>query len=148
MVSDMTSDDRTDVPRRTLISGRTLVELAPRIGMFLGDRAEMVEVDRTEPRPGGGCGRRGTGGDGTGILAHFDPRRSPQCAEALKRSHPRWGADRVRIELAKDPALHEVPLPKRSRLAAFFKARCPACVTVYKPRPPAPRGGRKASAVT
>ena len=82
----------------------------------------MVEV-WPEPRP---CGLRAprNGRGGTGILAHFDPRVA-QCAEALKRSHPGWGADRVRIELAKDPALHELPLPKRSRLAAFFQGTLP-----------------------
>ena len=73
----------------------------------------------------------------TGILSRFDERIADKSL-THKRSHPRWGADRVLIELRKEPELTALKLPKRSRLAAFFKERCPECVASRKPRKPAP----------
>jgi transposase len=126
------------------LNGRTLVELAEELGCSWETARKWWKRGRNRGLTGLQEGRKGR--SRTGILAHFDPRIA-QAAEGLKRSHPRWGADRVRIELARDATLQGLPLPKRSRLAAFFKARCPECVTIYKPRPPVPRGGRKARAV-
>lgn len=71
-----------------------------------------------------------------GILSRFDPRVA-QKALVLKRSHKRWGADRVLVALRADPELQGLKLPSRSRLSAFFKERCPECVASRKPRPPA-----------
>jgi hypothetical protein len=68
-------------------------------------------------------------------------------AETYKRKHRGWGADRVLIELGQEESLQGLALPGRSRLAAFFKARCPECVAVYQSPPPAPAQGQKAQAV-
>jgi len=72
-----------------------------------------------------------------GVLAHFAP-SVVQAALALKQSYPRWGPNRVLVELRARPELQEFPLPSRSRLAAFFKVRCPECVARHKARPPKP----------
>lgn len=54
-----------------------------------------------------------------GLLARFDPQIAP-VAVALKCSHPRWGPNRVLVELRTHPQLKGLPLPSRSRLAALF----------------------------
>jgi transposase-like protein len=68
-----------------------------------------------------------------GPLAQFVPELKAQ-AVALKHVHPRWGAARVRIELAQQPAWAGQALPSVSRLAALFKAACPEAVHVRVPR--------------
>jgi hypothetical protein len=59
------------------------------------------------------------------------PTRGPlsHCAEALRgrvrqlrRSHPGWGPETLRLELAADPHLAGQALPSRASLAAFLKA--------------------------
>lgn len=76
------------------------------------------------------CGR-----SATGILSQFD-RRVADKALTLKHRHPGWGADRVLVELERDPELEGLRLPHRSRLAAFFKACCPECVAARRARQP------------
>jgi transposase-like protein len=86
-----------------------------------------------------GLQTRGYGSPRQGALAFFSE-LVRQAALALKRAHRRWGPNRVRVELQGDPQFQGVPLPSRSRLAAFFKERCPECVATPKPRPaPPPR---------
>jgi len=87
-----------------------------------------------------GLRQRRRGRRASGALSQFDPRVAEQ-AEGYKRAHPGWGADRVRIALREDPALAGLALPHRSRLAAFFQARCPECVALYRHRPPRPPQG-------
>lgn len=82
----------------------------------------------------------------SGMLSAFDPRVAKQ-AEFYKRQHHGWGADRVRIELGKDRELLGLPLPKRSRLAAFFKQCCPDCLGQHEPRPTSPASQIKVTAV-
>lgn len=79
---------------------------------------------------------RRCGANRTRILARFDERVVDK-ALTHKRSHPRWGADRVLVELRKDSQLAGLKLPGRSRLAAFFNACCPECVGSRQPRRPA-----------
>ncbi len=81
-----------------------------------------------------------------GILSQFDERVA-QKAETYKREHRGWGADRVRLEMQHDGALQGLKLPKRSRLAAFFKVRCPDYLAHHEPRPPSPSSLIKAKAV-
>lgn len=126
------------------LNGRSLVELARELGCSWETARKWWKRGRNAGLAGLRQRRKGRGS--AGILSQFDPRIA-QTAETLKRAHPGWGADRVRIELTQDPTLQGQPLPKRSRLAAFFKQCCPECVTVYKARPPAPGGGQKARAV-
>jgi transposase InsO family protein len=72
----------------------------------------------------------------TGILSRFAPAIIIQ-ALAFKRSHRRWGPNRVLVELRRDPTLPGLALPSPSRLAVLFKAECPDCVAVRHPRKPA-----------
>jgi transposase len=126
------------------LQGQTLRELAEELGC-------SVETVRKWWRKGRKIGieglkRQRQGRRATGTLSQYDPLVAQQ-AEAYKRQHRGWGADRVLIELGKDPQLAGLKLPKRSRLAAFFKERCPECVKRYKAQPPAPASIHKARAV-
>ncbi len=50
---------------------------------------------------------------------------SPQVSEAVRRlraEHPGWGPQTLRLELRKEPALHEQSIPCRSQVAAFLHA--------------------------
>jgi transposase len=65
-----------------------------------------------------------------------------QASLKLKREHKRWGANRVLIELQKDPALAGLAYPSRSRLYAFFHQECPECLSIWtqhKDVPPPPQ---------
>ncbi len=107
------------------LEGKTLEEAAAEVGCSVScarkwwrrGRDEGLKGLRERPR---GPARRGT-------LSRFDPRVA-RAALALKHRHPRWGADRVLVELGDDPELEGLRLPGRSRLAAFFKEQCPECV--------------------
>jgi hypothetical protein len=68
-----------------------------------------------------------------GALAHFAPSVA-QMALTLKQRYPRWGPNRVLVELHAQPQFREFKLPSASRLAAFFTERCPECVVRHKPR--------------
>lgn len=81
-----------------------------------------------------GLPTRHQGRRATGLLSHFGP-RVVTTALALKRQHPGWGAQRVRVELEQTSALAGAALPHRSQLAAFFRSQCPDCVAGRHPRP-------------
>lgn len=126
------------------LNGQTLPELAQELNCSVETARKWWRKGRQQGLEGLRAGRRGRGA--TGILSQFDP-RVVEKAETYKRQHHGWGADRVLIELGQQEQLRGLAFPGRSRLAAFFKARCPECVAVYQPRPPAPTPGRKAQAV-
>ena len=65
-----------------------------------------------------------------GVLSRFS-HLVQQVSLKLKREHKRWGANRVLIELRKDPALAGLSLPSRSRLYAFFHQECPECLSIW-----------------
>ena len=69
----------------------------------------------------------------TGILSQFSERVRQRALE-LKRSHTRWGAARVLVELQQDDELNKDKLPSVSRLSAYFKQVCPECIKQYKPK--------------
>jgi transposase-like protein len=87
-----------------------------------------------------GLRERKRGRPARGAMAEF----SASVREAslkLKQDHKRWGANRVLIELSKDPALQGCRFPSRSRLYAFFHQACPECLSIWtkhKEVPPAP----------
>lgn len=115
------------------LQGRTLAELAAEVRCSLACARKWWRRGRDHGRQGLRAPRRGRGC--SGILSHFD-RSVADKAVALKHSHPRWGPERVLVELQRDPELASLQLPSRSRLAMFFKVRCPECVTKYSARPP------------
>jgi transposase InsO family protein len=115
--------------------GHTLPELAVEIACSLSCARKWWRVGRDKGLEGLRAPRGARGP--TGALSHFDPRIA-EVALTLKRQHRRWGANRVLVELEGHPEVKELPLPGRSRLALFFKERCPECVAVHTPRESAP----------
>lgn len=116
------------------LAGQTLPELATASRCSTGCARKWWRVGRDTGLAGLQAPRRGRGK--TGTLSQFDARVA-ETALALKREHCRWGADRVLVALKSNPELRGLRLPGRSRLAVFFKERCPECVAPRKPRAPA-----------
>ena len=126
------------------LKGQTHAELAEALGCSVETVRKWWKRGRKTGLEGLRQQRRGR--QTTGILSQFDERVA-QKAEAYKDKHRGWGADRVLIELRKEEQLAGLRLPKRSRLAAFFKARCPQAVKDYKARSPERPGLPKPQAV-
>lgn len=80
-----------------------------------------------------------------GILSSFAARLVEKSLE-LKRSHPRWGANRVLLELGRIPELAGFRPPSRSRLQAYFKQACPESVAIWTKHKQVPQPA-KATAV-
>jgi len=81
--------------------------------------------DGIQPRP---CGR-----PRCGILSTY-PSRVVEQAVALKQAHPHWGPANVKLELKRQPELHELALPSDARLSALFKAVCAEAVQPHHRR--------------
>jgi len=139
----LTEQERERIYRARL-EGKTLEEAAAEVGCSIScarkwwrrGRDEGLKGLRDRPR---GPARRGP-------LSRFDPRVA-KAALSLKRRHPRWGPNRVLVALRVDPELQGLRLPSPSRLAVFFKARCPECVAPRKPRLPKPSPPPRATGV-
>lgn len=56
----------------------------------------------------------------TGALGHF-PERVRETIREMRDANPGWGPDTIRAEWEKDPTCKGLPLPSRSRIAAFLK---------------------------
>ncbi len=126
------------------LQGKTLAELAAEL-----DCSEMcVRKWWRRLRDAGlpGLRTRPHGRPPQGVLSRFAP-QVRQTALQLKQRHPRWGADRVLVELRQAQPLHGLALPHRSRLATFFKRHCPECVAKRQPQPAAALPPPKAAAV-
>jgi transposase len=138
----------TEVERQRIYEGRVQGKTISDIAQALDRSPAVIRKWWRRVRDEGvvGLRTRPRGPKPRGTLSRFDPRVS-ETALQLKRGHQRWGADRVRAELHRDIRLDSLPLPSRSRLAAFFKDRCPECVAAYKPRPPTPPAPPPATAV-
>lgn len=122
---------------RGKLQGQPLAEVAAEVGCSLTCARKWWRVGRDRGLAGLSKPRRGRGASGP--LSHFAPQVAA-AALAYKQRHRRWGADRVLVEMKGDPALTDLALPQRSRLAAFFKERCPECVAGRKSHPrPQPR---------
>lgn len=116
---------------RDKLRGRTFSEIA-------ADLACSIETVRKWWRKAQHVGRQGLqstryGRPPTGLLSRFSP-SIITSALRLKRQNPRWGPDRVLVELRRDPALASLALPSRSRLALLFKAECPECLEPRRPK--------------
>lgn len=55
----------------------------------------------------------------TGPLGRAHP-RIKYVLLRLKRQHPGWGVDKLRLELTRRPSLHGIPIPQRTALAAYL----------------------------
>ncbi len=117
------------------IEGKSLEEMAEELHCSVSCVRKWWRQGRDEGLKGLHARHRGP--IRRGILSRFD-HRVVQTALTLKRRYPRWGADRVLVALRSAPELRGLPLPSRSRLAAFFKECCPECVAIRKSRPPGP----------
>ena len=115
--------------------GHTLIKLAAEVDCSPDCARKWWRVGRDKGLEGLRAPRCARGP--AGALSHFDPRIA-EVALTLKQEHHRWGADRMLVELEDHPEVKRLPLPGRSRLAAFFKERCPECVAVHTPRESAP----------
>ena len=80
-----------------------------------------------------------------GILSDFDVKVVSKSLE-LKRSHPRWGANRVMLALSSDPELAWLKRPSRSRLQAYFRETCPESISMWTKHKQVPKAA-KATAV-
>ncbi len=137
----------SDAERERIYQGRSQEKTIPAIALEL-DRSEAVVHKwsrRIRAEGVQGLRSRQRGRKAVGDLSSFDP-RVRQAALALKRTHRRWGADRVLVELRHDPQFSGVALPSRSRLAVFFKQQCPDCVAQRQPRRPTPTAPPQATA--
>lgn len=114
------------------LCGETLASAAQAIGCALSTARKWWRYGRDHGLCAFGVTRRGR--PPTGLLSSFAPCVA-EAALTCKRTHPRWGAVRVVLELAREPALSDLRLPKASRLAAFFKIQCPECVHTPHSRP-------------
>lgn len=114
------------------LKGHSLPELAAEVGCSVICARKWWRMGHRRGVEGLRLPRRGRGRKGT--LSRFDPRIADQ-ALTYKRAHRRWGAKRVLLELSEQPELKVLTLPSPSRLAVFFKERCPECVAARKPRP-------------
>jgi transposase InsO family protein len=71
------------------------------------------------------------------------PKRGPMSTYAqavveraieIKKGHPHWGPEMVKIEMAKEAGLKESKLPSAARLSVLFKQRCPEAVQPHQRR--------------
>lgn len=114
------------------LAGQTLAQVAAEVGCSVHTARKWWRVGRDRGLEGLRVARKTRGK--TGILSSFKPQVAEKALE-LKKRHPGWGAKRVLVELGRDPLSAEWHLPSRSRLAEFFKKRCPECVASRHPRP-------------
>lgn len=77
-----------------------------------------------------GLMERKRGRSSQGILSQFSV-EVQQVSVKLKREHKRWGANRVLLEMGKDPSLTDLVLPSRSRLYAYYRQHCSDCLNVW-----------------
>lgn len=68
-----------------------------------------------------------------GILSTY-PEAMRRQIQRLKCSHPRWGPDRIRVELAEDSRWQGRQLPSRSQIALYLKEACPEHVQRQRKR--------------
>lgn len=128
---------------REKLRGKTLTAIASEVGCSYECARKWWRVGRD----GGlvALAARRTGRQKIGVLSQFSERVRQRASE-LKRSHQRWGAARVLVELQQDEEMLGEKLPSASRLSTFFKHVCPESVNRYKAQqgkpaqtPPRPR---------
>jgi transposase len=109
-------------------AGQTLQQIAQALDLSYACVRKWWRRGRDEGLMG--LVERKRGRTAQGILSQFSA-QVRQASVKLKREHKRWGANRVLIELRKDPVLADLPLPSRSRLYPYFRQHCPDCLSVW-----------------
>jgi transposase InsO family protein len=125
------------------LRGQTLAQIATDLSCSVETVRKWWRYAREHGRTSLHLIRRGR--PAKGILSQFAPLVIAQ-ALALKRANPRWGADRVLVELLREQALQGLALPSRARLALLFKTECPDCIGLRQPKRPAPDPPERATA--
>lgn len=113
------------------LDGKTLANVAAEVGCSEPCARKWWRCGRDHGWQGLRQARRGRGPSGT--LSHFAPIVADK-ALAHKQEHQRWGAQRVLLQLQREPELDGLALPSNSRLAVYFKEKCPACVHTPRKR--------------
>lgn len=122
----------TQAEREQIYLKKQAGETLPQIAQVLGLSSTCVRKWWRRGRDEGITGliERKRGRPAQCILSHFSI-EVRQASLDLKRSHKRWGANRVLLEMRNDPALTDLPLPSRSRLYPYFRQHCPNCLNVW-----------------
>ncbi len=138
----------TEAERERIYQGKLQRKTESEIAAALERSVEVVHkwCQRIRQEGLAGLRTRRRGPTPQGVLSRFDPLMA-QTALSLKRSHPRWGPDRVLVEMGQDARFRGQVLPDRSRLSVFFRAKCPECVAASSPRSPKPSAPPLATAV-
>lgn len=120
----MGHDNRsTTLQQRIEISERALRhETDAQIAQTLGLRPSTVRKWRRRVKHRGRDGLASKmGRPPSGALGHAPP-EVRQALRELRRTHPGWGPETLRLECQKDLRFQEQSLPSRSRVAVFLKA--------------------------
>ena len=124
-----TRQPQTEAEKAYLAERRATGATYPDIAHDLGCAVETVrkparrQRDHTVPRARGRPAR--------GILSTY-PAKLVEPAVTVKRSPPHGGPANVRLELQRQSGLTAAALPRRARLSALFKARCPEAVQPHR----------------
>lgn len=123
-VQPLTKAEREQIYEGKL-QGKTQADIAQELGRSIYTVRKWWRRVRDEGGPGLACRKRGR--KPGGILSTFEAKMVDKALQ-LKQKHRRWGPDRVLVELAQVEGFSEPMLPHRSRLAQFYKEKCPECV--------------------
>jgi hypothetical protein len=110
------------------MAGQTLSQITQALGLSEACVRKWWRRGRDEGLLG--LVERKRGRPAQGILSQFSTQVC-QVSVKLKREHRRWGANRVLLEMRKDPTHVGLSLPSRSRLYAYFRQECPDCLNVW-----------------
>ena len=140
-VQPLTKAEREQIYEGKL-QGKTQADIAQELGRSIYTVRKWWRRVRDEGGPGLACRKRGR--KPGGILSTFEAKMVDKALQ-LKQKHRRWGPDRVLVELAQVEGFSEPMLPHRSRLAQFYKEKCPECGALapdraeQRPTPSQPR---------
>ena len=111
-----TLEERIEIGERWE-AGQTDPEIAEAIGCSVWVVRKWRRRYQREGRSG--LGSR-MGRPSTGALGHF-PARVREVIREMREANSGWGPDTIRVEWEKDSPHKDLPLPSRSRIAAFLK---------------------------
>jgi transposase InsO family protein len=114
-------------------AGRTDPEIAASLGLALATVRKWRRIGQRQGRTGlaSSMGRPATGALGTVPVA------LREFIRRMRQDHPGWGPVTILVELQRDPAWANQPLPSRARVAAFL---CEAKLTRrYQKQRPLPQ---------
>ena len=117
------------------LAGKKLKDIAQQLGCSLACVRKWWRIGRDQGLEG--LQGRDRGRPSIGHLAGFDPLVAQQ-ALYWKRKHPRRGATRILVDMARDPILAGIKLPKARALTYFFRQECPELLQSRQRRAPKP----------